>query len=195
MIGFKSQVAKTTPFDETGTTFPSGTIESQTAIVEAMDRLKGKAVDLTNLTMGYVLTWNNTNNRFELQAVGALSNSIVQVATFGKQGSVSSGSYLRIGEISSQTGWAYRGAAKIVAIYAETISNVSSNSTFQVVERTAVGTYADISGATCVISSGGYYGSNDPLAINLTSGRSLLVKLSSGSGVSSANVTVFMVPQ
>jgi hypothetical protein len=175
--------------------FKDSEVITEATLKDAIERIKRKDVDLTNLTIGYVLTWNTNTNRFELQATGALSTSIVQSVTFAKQGNTTVGSYLRQGEVSGLVGWPYRDGCKIVAIYIEALAAPSSNTTFQVQKRTAVGTYTDITNATVVLPSTTYKGDNDPLDIDLNTGESLLVYNKSGATVNTPIVTVFMVPQ
>lgn len=148
--------------------FKDTEITAAKTLKDAMERLQYKNVDLTNLTTGYVLTWNNTLTKFELLAVGSASGGVTPPFVFSKAGSCGQGTYMRVGEsATSVTGQLIKGSNKIVELSISNGTAVTTNTTFQLQQRTAISTFSDIAGAFVIIPSGQYKASNTGLSISI----------------------------
>lgn len=175
--------------------FKDSEITSAATLKDAIERLKQKDVDVSDLTTGHVLTWDNVDNRFELQSPGALTSGITPPVIFTKVGNTSAGTYLRTGEvITSRTGVPTRGTNKIVAIHVSTSSLCSGSCVFQIQRRTGVSTFTDITNATVTIINGEYKAKNDPIDITLGADEEISCYYKSGSRTADPVVHVFLVP-
>lgn len=164
---------------------------------DAIERLKQKNVDLTNLFNGYVLTWNTSLNTFELQPSGGAGggSGVTPPFFFSKSGNASVGTYLRVGEsVTSNTGMTIVGTNKIVKIVASNGSNVGSNTVVQIQKRTAVNTFVDLAGASITIPSGSYTATISSLSITLGLNEELSAYVKSGSTLDNPIVGVYVIP-
>lgn len=175
--------------------FKDTEITAAKTLKDAMERLKYKDVDLTNLTTGYVLTWNNTLSKFELLAVGSASDGVTPPFVFSKSGNAASGTYLRTGEaVTSATGQPIKGSNTIVEIAVSNANVVGTNTVVQIQRRTALATFSDVTGASVTILSGNYKAINSGLSVSFGPDEEMSVYVKSGSTLSNPVLVVYMTP-
>lgn len=175
--------------------FKDTEITAAQTLKDAMERLQYKDVDLTNLTNGYVLTWNNSLNKFELLAVGSASGGVTPPFIFSKSGNASAGTYLRTGEaVTSKTGQIIKGDNVIVEISVSNANNVGSNTVVQIQRRTALNTFSDVAGASVTIPSGTYKGTNSSLTISFGPDEEMSAYVKSGSTLNNPVLVVYLTP-
>ena len=175
--------------------FKDTEITAAKTLKDAMERLKYKDVDLTNLTTGYVLTWNNTLNKFELLAVGSASGGVTPPFIFSKSGNASAGTYLRTGEaVTSATGQTIKGNNLIVEISVSNANVVGTNTVVQIRRRTALSTFSDVVGASVTIPSGNYKATNSSLTISFGPDEEMSAYVKSGSTLSNPVLVVYLTP-
>lgn len=161
-------------------------------------RLKLKDVDLTNLLNGYVLTWNTSLSKFELQPAGGAGggSGVTPPFVFSKDGNCTVGTYLRTGTVPTNlTGQDIKGSNYIVEIRASTSSNVGSTTRIQFVRRTAVSTFVDITGAYVDIAAGTYRGERQGLTVAIGAEWEIGCYVKSGSTLNNVVCMIFLIPQ
>jgi hypothetical protein len=175
--------------------FKDTEVTTAATLKDAVERLRYKDVDLTALTNGYVLTWNNSLNTFELSAPGSASNGVTPPFFMSKAGNAAVGTYLRVGEaVSSNTGMTIVGDNSINKLVISNGNNVASNTVVQIQRRTAVNTFSDITGASITIPAGTYKASLDGLSITLNTDEEISAYVKSGSTLSNAVFGIYIVP-
>ena len=175
--------------------FKDSEVLAAKTLKDAMERLQYKDVDLTNLTTGYVLTWNNTLNKFELLAVGSASGGVTPPFIFSKSGNASAGTYLRTGEaVTSATGQIIKGDNLIVEISVSNAKVVGTNTVVQIQRRTALNTFSDVAGASVTIPSGTYKGTNSGLTISFGPDEEMSAYVKSGSTLNNPVLVVYLTP-
>jgi hypothetical protein len=113
---------------------------------------------------------------------------------FTKEGNCTVGTYLRIGSvITSDSGHPIIGKNKLVRIRVTCGANVGSNTVIQIQSRTAVGTRADIAGASITIPAGTYKASAS-FDIALGTDVELCAYNKSGSTLQNVVMNVFLFP-
>lgn len=178
-------------------TFADSVVTTPATLNDLTNKLKLKTVDLTNLTNGYVLTWNNTLTKFELQPAGGAGggSGVTPPFFFSKAGSAGAGTYLRVGEaVSSNTGMTIVGANTIVKLVVSNGSAVGSNTVIQIQKRTAVNTFVDIASASITILTGAYSATSSGLSIALGTNEELSAYVKSGSSLDNPVFGVYVVP-
>lgn len=178
--------------------FKDSEVTVEATLRDAVERLKLKDIDLTNLNNNYVLTWNTSANSFQLQPAGGAGGGtgVVNPLILSKSGNCTVGTYLRAGEVvTSSTGLSIEGLNTIAKLSVTTSSNIASNTVFQITKRTGVSTFTDISGATVTILSGSYKGESTGLSINIGPDEEIGAYNKSGSTATNVILTINIVPQ
>jgi hypothetical protein len=173
-------------------------VTSSVSLQDLALRLKLKDVDLTNLLNGYVLTWNNTLGKFELQPAGGAGggSGVTPPFVFSKDGNCTVGTYLRTGTVpTNTTGQDIKGSNYIVEIRASNSGNAATTTRIQFVRRTAVSTFVDITNAYVDIPAGNYRGENQALSIAIGPEWEVGCYIKSGSTLSNVVCMIFLIPQ
>ena len=176
--------------------FKDTVVTTEASLEDAIERLKLKTVDLSVLTNGYVLTWDNTNSKFYLASNGSATGGVVPPFIFSKSGGTGTGAYLKVGEVlTSKAGHPVIGNNYIASIYATNSTTVGSVTRVQIQKRTGVSTFTDISGAYVDIASGQYKSTNTGLKIAIGADEELSCYNKSGDNLVDPVVAVYIYPQ
>ena len=149
-----------------------------------------------NPNNGYVLVWNSTLQLWQAQSVFSGGGSgVTPPFVFSKDGNCTVGTYLRTGVVATNlTGQIIAGSNLIVKMDISLSATVATNTTVQLIRRTAVSTFTDISGGNIVISAGNYRSTSTGLSIALGPDWEIGAYNKSGSTLSNPVLMLYMVP-
>lgn len=149
-------------------------------------------VEFDNSTNGFNST--DTQSAIEEASKGSITGPN-QGFLYSKDGSVTVGTYLRTGTVATNlAGQPIRGLCKSIIIKATVSSNVSSTTRIQFVRRTAISTFADITGLYVDIPSGSFTSSRT-IEVDIGPDWEIGCYNKSGSTLSNAICVLYVVPQ
>ena len=159
-------------------------------------RLALKNVDISLLTDGFVLTWNNTLQKFELRTPGGSGSGVTPPFFFSRSGAtLAIGTYFFTGNVATNsTGQLIAGTNTIIKIAASTSANITGTPcVIQFQRRTAVATFSDITGGSISIPVGTFK-ATATVAIPVGPDIEISCYFKSGGSPSNPVVGIYLVP-
>jgi hypothetical protein len=143
--------------------------------------------------------WADSGVQKFIDAENTTAISLTRVATnalsFNRPGNTTVGTYLYAGSMPSNLGGAaVFGLNRIIGIIATVTAVPGTTSVLQLQRRTAISTWADISGASITLTTASYKAVSSSLSVALSSNEEIACYVKSGVTLTNPVIHVYYVP-